>query len=308
MTAMFTADDILEVTSGKLVQGNKGSQPGRLVWNIEDITQGDWFVAMANGKEDSHDYLSNAFERGAQGSIVNKKCRYSFAPKEGSLIAVADTELALLDLANFWCRKKAKKVVTVSGTTGRKDTINLMEFLLRRDNRIHTAFEEPDLRCIPDVLAMPEDTDILIVEISGIGRGDIAGIASSIAPDLAVITSTHHPIPSKVNSLRAIAVNLEILESVVESDGIMAVVYDKNPEVKERAELILQDLKAIYYSTDTRSFSETSLNRLVSKSGITQTETRVDVSAWCALTAAICCGFSPEENPHIVSELIVSAG
>ncbi len=308
MTAVYTAEQILDVTHGRIARGSIGDLPGRLVWELDDITQNDWFVAMSFGTEDSHDALSTAIDLGAQGCIVNNRSRYCFAPADGTLISVADTEIALLELARCWRDAAPRlKVVTVTGTTvhGRQNTMSFLEFLLRGKYRCHTALERGALRCLPDVLSMPEGTELLIAEVSGVNRGDIARIGSCLNPDLAIITTTKHPLPSEVRDARVAALNCEILETINKNG--MAVVYDRNPAVQERASFLLNGLRSIRFSEESQNLSKSSLTWLVENSGITQVEKPVEVNAWCAVTAAVCLGFSLEENPHIVSEAVVNA-
>lgn len=309
MTAVFTAEQLLHITHGRIARGVFGDSPGRLVWNLNEITRDDWFVAMSFGAEDSHDWLSTAIELGAQGCIVNDRVRYSFSSSNGTLISVADTETALLELTRYWRDVCAARVVTVTGTAGRRDTIGFLEFLLRRNFRCHTAIERGALGCLADVLSMPEGTELLIAEVSGVNRGDIARVGSYLRPDLAILTTASHPIPSRARNAQVAALNCEILETINDSEKCMAVVFDGNPEVQERANFLLKGLRSIRFSEDSLNLSKSGLSwRTAEKSCIAKTVKPVEANAWCAITAAVCLGFSLEENPHIVSELIESAG
>ena len=308
MTAFFTGEEILAVAGGRIARGTAGQVPGRLVWDLNDITEGDWFVALAKGGEDSHDSLTVAIELGAQGCIVKDRSRYCFAPPGANLIAVADTRIALLELGRHWRDTVCKNVVTITGTVGRKDTARFIEFLLRSTYRCHIAFEQGDMGYLTDLLSMPADTELLIVEVSGVDRGDISGAASYLQPDMAVITSIHHPIPSPRRDARVAALNCEILETIKDDGNGMAIVYDRNPEVQERARLLMKGVNAVYFSEDTLSLSKSGLTWLSTESGLSRYEAEIEANAWCAVAASVCLGFSLAENPHIVSEVVVNAG
>lgn len=308
MTAKFTADEILYVTHGRIARGSAGNRKGRLVWDLDEIRTDDWFVAMPSGQEDSHDLLSAALSRGAQGCLVNRRQRYCFSPPDGTLISVADTEIALLELAGYWRNTAAEKVVTVTGTIGRKETINYLELLLRRMYRCHIAIEDGALRCLPDLLSMPAGTELLIAEVSGVNRGDIARVGNYLRPDLAVITNTQHPIPSEAREARLAALNCEILETINELGNGTAIVYDRNPALRERSKLLLKGLRSVYFSESSSSPAKSRLTWLTRNGAVALNETKVQANAWCALTAAVCLGFSPTKNPHIVSEILVDAG
>lgn len=301
--ASFSADEILYATQGRVASGTVGSLPGKLAWNLEDISRGDWFVAMPCGAEDGHDFIAEAIELGAQGCIVNPRSRYALAPADAALIAVADTRIAILELAKYWRYKACDKVVAVTGTVGRKATISFLEFLLRKKYQIHTALERNGMSCIPDLLSMPKGTDLLIAELGGLERGDIARIGSRLAPDLAVITTTHHPLSSPEKDARAAALNCEILETIRDISCGFAVVYDRNPAVKERAQLLSKGLRSVFYTGDSGKVSESEITRLT-KSKV-ETEERVEADAWCALAAAKCLGLSFEDNREIIEEVAV---
>lgn len=307
MTALFTANEIVDVTRGRNLRPSDSDRPGRLVFTLDDITPGDWFVALSFGTTDSHDYLCEAIEKGAQGCIVNRRRRYSLAPSSGALISVPDTELALLELAEYWRGGADRKVVTVTGTVGRKETIRLLEFLLAREFRCHVALDHGELGCLPDLLSMPAETDLLIVEVSGANRGDVARTGSYLKPDIAIITSSHHPLPSPTRDSQMAALQCEILDALDEGEGGTAIVFDHNPAVAEKARSMSGGLRMIHYSRESLNLSRTGLTWLSESCSLSRNG-HTEANAWCAVQAAVELGFSLDENPHIVSEVIVNAG
>lgn len=305
MNARFTANEILGITRAEIVQGKPGEMPGRLVWLLEDITDGDWFVALSSGAVDSHDYLERAMELGAQGCIVNRRARYCFAGDDSVLLAVTDTWTALWELALTWRETAADKVVTITGSEGRRDTVYFLEFLLRRKYRCHVAVEKDGLHCLADLLATPRGTEVLIAEVNGSERGAISKIGTYLKPDLAIVTTTQHPIPSRSRDARAASLNCEILETL--SEECSAVIYDRNPAVHERAILLTDGLDTTLFTEEKLNLSKSGLSWLSENSGIKHVDANTEGNAWCALAAAVSLGFSLEDNPHIVSEVIVEA-
>lgn len=309
MTALYTLEEILDATHGCLVLrgGGQYAEGGRLTWILDEVGPGDWFVAMSYGGEDSHDYIESAFARGARGCIVEgSRASVAGLDRTKSIISVADTKIALWQLASFWRRRVAPHVVAVTGSIGRKETIAFLEFLVRKQFRCHVAIDSGALGALPELFSMKADTELLIVEASGVDRGEVARTASFTQPDLAVITAAQHPLPSPERNSRAAALYCEILEAFsidsLESPVFekLAVVNDRNPVLRERAEAIVCGNSLQGKNADLAWLSEAN--------GVSALAEQVEISAWCAVTAAACLGLSTKEIPHILSEVIVKAG
>lgn len=291
MNARFTGDEILYAACGRVVSGGIASGAGRVVWNLEDIQAGDWFLAMSRGTEDTHDRLSEAFELGALGCIVNKRSRYSFADAGGTLISVPDTKVAILELVRYWRHAVNPKVIVVVGTVGRKAIINMLEVLLKDTYRCHKAYERNGLGCLSDVLEMPKDSELLIAEISGLERGDVGKIGSCLAPDLSIIGKTEHPLPSLERNARTAALYCEILDTMRDYEGC-AVVYDQNPAVAERAKRMLAGLRSVSF-VETPDIPSGSECRWLKEQVETSTgEVPSDADVWCAVKGAQALGLS----------------
>lgn len=313
MTAQFTLEEIVNATHGYLVQGDGGqSDSGRVVWLPDQIGPGDWFLAMSCGGEDSHDYIESAFERSARGCIIEgRRASLSRLDRTNTIISVDDTKTALWQLAGSWRRKVAPKVVAVTGSVGRKETIAFLEFLVRKQFRCHVAVDSGALGSLPGFFSMPADTELLIVEASGANRGEVARTGNFARPDMAVITAAHHPLPSPKRNARNAALYGEILETLCLENPVfekLAVVNDRNPVLQERVDAILKDDNSAVLSGNVSNISTAALAWISEASGVSPDAEQVDVSAWCAVTAAACLGLSMEEMPHIVSEVIVKAG
>ncbi|MBX9949949.1 MAG: hypothetical protein K2Y39_12345 [Candidatus Obscuribacterales bacterium] len=298
MSATFTGDEILYAANGRIVSGGIGNEAGRLVWNLDDIQHGDWFVAMSRGAEDTHDQLSVALERGARGCIVNKQSRYSFTNRAATLIAVADTKVAILELANYWRHAVNPKVIVVVATIGRKAIINILEFLLKEMYRCHKAFEGNGLSCVSDVLEMPKNTQLLIAEVSGADRGDVARVGYRLGPDIAIIGKAYHPLPSFERTARTAALHCEILDTIRE--GGCAVVYDNNPAVKERAIRMLYGLRSVLFSEAPDTPFVPELRRLTEHIDFRDGQMPTEVDIWCAVKGAQSVGFSAVSQEEFI--------
>lgn len=301
MSARFTGDEILYAANGRIVSGGIGSETGRVSWELEDIGEGDWFIAMPRGEEDAHDRLSVAFEHGARGCIVNRQSRYSFTREAGTLIAVADTKVAILELVRYWRHAVNPKVIAVVATVGRRAIINMLESLLKDTYRCHTAFERNGLSCVSDVLEMPKDTELLIAEVSGLERGDVARIGSCLVPDLAIIGKTQHPLPSVERDARTAALHCEILDTLRDYEGGAAVVYDHNPAVKERARQMMYGLRSASFSEMPEIPRCSERRWLTEHVSLSNGQEPSEVDIWCAVKGAHALGLSLTRKEEFIN-------
>lgn len=302
MHAAFTADEILYATSSHLKSGYIDESKGNVIWNIDDLKPGDWFIAIPHQLQDPHDNLNLAFEKGARGVIVNRRSRYASAEKGATIISVPDTKTALLDLVRYWRHcVQPKKVVGVSGSCGRRVTMILLHQTLQETYRTHVAFMDNLgwFGCVKEIFSMPKDTELLIFEAGAVERGDITRIGGALDPDLAILTSVRHALPSPERDALTASLYCELLETV-SSDGpkesLSAVIYDDNSAVQKRVEEVFQDLVAQKYSLGGKGIShklpESSIKELseAMQATIGQPVTRADL--WCAIEGAKALGFS----------------
>src|SRR5207245_10289512 len=99
------------------------------------INAGELFVALQGERFDGHDYVAQAFERGAVAAIVAKdRLSQLGARRNGSsrsLLAVSDPLKALGALASFWRRRFRLPVAAITGSNGKTTVKEMTAAILR---------------------------------------------------------------------------------------------------------------------------------------------------------------------------------
>ena len=85
MTALWTSAQVEQVTQG---QSSADWIASGVSIDSRTLEHGDLFVALHGPNFDGHDFISDAFSRGAAAAIVSQN-------KEGSVLKVKDTMMAL---------------------------------------------------------------------------------------------------------------------------------------------------------------------------------------------------------------------
>jgi len=196
------------------------------------VTPGALFVALAGERFDGHDYLAAAAASGARGAVV----RQGTAPVAGlALFEVADTLVALGDLARARRRTITGPVVAVTGTNGKTSTKEMLAAVLGTRYHVHaTRANLNNLIGVPlTILEAPPETDALVVEAGASVPGEIARARQVIEPDIAVVTNAVAGHLEGFGSLDSvIAEKLSLTEGVA-----LAVVGPEPPELAAGARL-----------------------------------------------------------------------
>lgn len=138
MTATFSADEILEIAGARLAEGMMPDGAASICCDTRILEEGQWFLALPGITFNGHDFLGEAFSRGAIGCIVEERTSYPIASTSFPLLAVENTEVALCELARSWRKRNQAKLCLLlkSGDQSEK----LMDDLEKADGAFDASF------------------------------------------------------------------------------------------------------------------------------------------------------------------------
>lgn len=147
-----------------------------------NIQPGQLFVALT-GARDGHEYIPMAMEKGA-AAVLCTHCEGDYPA-----IIVEDTRLALGQIARKERIRLGLKVVGVTGSVGKSTTKEMIAAVLESTYRVAKtpANHNNDIGMPMAVLAIPEDTQVAVLEMGMNHFREIAYLASIGQPDVAVI-------------------------------------------------------------------------------------------------------------------------
>ncbi|MHC4679042.1 MAG: UDP-N-acetylmuramoyl-tripeptide--D-alanyl-D-alanine ligase [Planctomycetota bacterium] len=153
---------------------------------------GDCFFAIPGENFDGHDYVSDAFAKGAVCAVVSKQLEAEeFADK--CLLRVANTIKALGDLATEYRQQAGFNVIAITGSVGKTTTRQIIYHVLSRHFRVHQSPGSFNNNIgVPLTLlgAAPEE-QIIVAELGSNHPGEISGLTRIAQPDIAVVTNVH---------------------------------------------------------------------------------------------------------------------
>ena len=174
------------------------------------LQPGQLFIAL-KGARDGHDFIPMALEKGA-AAILCERC-----DGDWPAIVVPDTRIALGKIANGERKRIGMKVVGVTGSVGKSTTKEMISTVLQSTYRTAKtpANHNNDIGMPMGILAMPEDTEVAVLEMGMNHFREMAYLISIGQPDVAVIINigTMHieHLGSQEGILKA---KLEILEGM----------------------------------------------------------------------------------------------
>ena len=205
---MDTATAALAI-AGTLSGANVGFE--RVTTDSRALRTGDLFVALKGERFDGHDFVAQAFERGAAAAIVAAERMGALAgTARGSLVAVADPQAALSALAAFWRRRFALPLAGIVGSNGKTTVKEMTAAILRAhfgaEVVLATAGNLNNHIGLPlTILGLRDGHRAAVIEIGMNHRGETAQLAAVAQPTIAVITNAQREHQEFMRSVAEVA-------------------------------------------------------------------------------------------------------
>lgn len=187
----ITLREILEATGGTLLSSVKD-----LDFAVESVDmdsramgQGGLFVPLVGERFDGHAYIGKALENGAAGTLTDHELAdYS---EDKFYVLVANTMLALGDLAAWYRSKFDIKVIAVTGSVGKTTTKDMVAATLSQKFRVlKTDGNFNNNVGVPKTLfRLEREHQVAVVEIGMNHVGEIDYLTRIVRPDTAIITN-----------------------------------------------------------------------------------------------------------------------
>jgi UDP-N-acetylmuramoyl-tripeptide--D-alanyl-D-alanine ligase len=200
--------------------------------DTRSIRAGDLFFALRGASFDAHDFLAQAFEKGAVAAIVDRD-----VPSPGLTISVGDTLQALGTLAAAYRMTLGARVVGVAGSNGKTTTKEMIAHVLGRERRVIKAQGSFNNNVgVPiTIFQADERTESAVLEIGTNHPGEIAKLGEIARPDIAVLVSIGAEHLEGLGSLDGVADEETAIFDYLRSGGY-AVVHD-DPRILSRVHL-----------------------------------------------------------------------
>jgi len=200
------------------------------------LAPGDLFVAIKGGTFDGHEFVSQAFERGAAAAIVavdpaaELAAAVSNAAAE-TMLCVTDPIKALGALAKFWRRRFSIPVAAIVGSNGKTTVKEMAAAILRAefgaDNVLATAGNLNNEIGLPlTILRLRPAHSAAAVEIGMNHPGETATLSAIAQPTAGVINNAQREHQEFMKSVADVAAEHASLLGAISDDGFAVINAD----------------------------------------------------------------------------------
>ena len=174
--------DLIETTGAKVLKETDENLEVHISTDTRTIQKGDFYLPLKGATFDGEKFITDAMNKGAVGS---------FCTGLDGTLQVNDTLEAYLKLANSRRNKLNPKVIAITGSSGKTTTKELVSSVLSEKFK---TFKTPlnhnnEIGLCQTIFGMPDDTEVLILEMGMRGLGEIELLSKYSEPDISIITN-----------------------------------------------------------------------------------------------------------------------
>ena len=179
------------------------------------------FVASKGEHFDGNDYVARAAELGARAALVSREAPGLAIPQ----VVVADTELALAQLAMTVQRARKAKVIAITGSNGKTSVKTLIATILQGAGRTYATpgNRNNEIGLPLAVIDAPEDAEFAVYEMGTGKPGDIAYLTAITPPDVALVNNVAPAHLERMGSLLEIANTKSAVYDDLRDGGVAAI-------------------------------------------------------------------------------------
>jgi UDP-N-acetylmuramoyl-tripeptide--D-alanyl-D-alanine ligase len=251
---MLTLADILEALTN--VRPIATTVITDAVIDSRQVIPGSLFVAIPGEKVDGHDFIGEAFRRGASFALIQRDVNGSFRtidvravlsmdsfPRENLnapiCLRVENTVTALQQIARFWRRKLDLRVVGITGSVGKSTTKEMVfEVLSTRYRTLKSPGNLNNEIGLPlTMLRLSAGHQRAVFEMGFYVPGEIAFLCDIALPQIGIVTNVGTVHAERAGSQEAIAHGkAELVQALPPAPEGVAILNFDDPWVRQMEE------------------------------------------------------------------------
>ncbi len=198
--SLFTIEEVLEVTSARLLLGDSTGlrrKIRRLCSDSREVRSGDLFVAFKGDHFDGHEFVEQSLQKGAIGALIEGGSAAASSLKSWSaapapfVLAVPDALLAYQQLATYYRSRFQIPIVAVTGSNGKTTTKEMVARVLEERWKVLVTEGNLNNRIgVPHTLLRLTDRhEAAVIEMGVDHKGQTTRLAEITRPTIGLITN-----------------------------------------------------------------------------------------------------------------------
>jgi UDP-N-acetylmuramoyl-tripeptide--D-alanyl-D-alanine ligase len=183
----LTFRDLASMTGGELIQGGE-LIASSVVIDSREVKPDSVFFAIKGDRLDGHQFLAKALET-ARGAVVSEVP--PSLPADRGIVRVADTTVALQELARSIRKRYDFTLIGITGSAGKTTTKEMIATLVGTERRTFKSWGNFNnlIGCPLCIDNTPDDAEVVVSEMGMNHKGEIAQLASLTRPNVGVYTN-----------------------------------------------------------------------------------------------------------------------
>ncbi len=221
---MFDLNQALGWLSGARLIGDGTVTVGRVCTDTRTVAPGDLFVAIRGERFDANQFAAQAEVQGAAAVLVERAAGVA-ASLRGPVIEVADSRVALGELAGGWRRRFTLPTIAVTGSNGKTTVKEMIASVLAEwfgaAYRLSTAGNLNNDVGVPLTLfGLAETHRAAVIELGMNHPGEIAWLTRIAAPTVALVNNAQREHQEFMPSVEATAYENGAAIAGLPADGV----------------------------------------------------------------------------------------
>lgn len=184
--------EIAHAVSGKIVAGDENLYITFVSTNSRNVEGNTLFIPIIGERVDAHNFIDQAFERGAVATLTSRGISENYQPNENrAYIQVKDTLLALQDLATYYRNQFDIPIIGITGSVGKTTTKEMIAEVLETKYRVlKTSGNMNSQIGLPlTIFGIEKNHEVAVIEMGMSEIGEMEKLAKIARPTIGVITN-----------------------------------------------------------------------------------------------------------------------
>ncbi len=188
---IINENEIIQWTKGIKISDNVTVTITNISTDSRTIKNGDFFVPIKGEKMDGHDFIAEIVKKGASGFVTDRDVSDDIKNSGVLIVKVADTNQALLDMAEGYLKNFNIPIVAITGSVGKTTTKEMVYSVLKQKyNVLKTEGNYNNQIGLPlTVFGLDDIHEVAILEMGMNNFGEIETLSKVARPDIALITN-----------------------------------------------------------------------------------------------------------------------
>jgi UDP-N-acetylmuramoyl-tripeptide--D-alanyl-D-alanine ligase len=216
-TTMMTLQQAAQWLPGARLMGEGGVAVQRVHTDSRTLAAGDLFVALKGERFDGNAFLAEAKAQGAVAALCSSEAALRAAGLSG--LVVADSKLALGQLASGWRAQFKLPLIAVTGSNGKTTVTQMIASILHASKPQGSLATQGNFNNeigVPlTLLRLRAAHELAVLELGMNHPGEIAVLAAMARPTVALVNNAQREHLEFMNSIEAVArENGAVIESL----------------------------------------------------------------------------------------------